>query len=80
MELVGVPGGAAACSGVWKRGASERANGLACWGFCSARARAKRGRRALPRAVHGVVAVAAVGVVLEAAGVRGSAGKAPARG
>ena len=68
VELAGVLWVAVACSGVWKRGASERANGLACWGFCSARARAKRGRRPLQQALHGGVAVAAAGTVLGSAG------------
>jgi len=36
--------------------------------MCSARALARRGRRALPGAVHGGVAVAAVEAALEAAG------------
>ena len=43
------------------------------WDMCSARALARRARQALSRAVHGGVAVAAVGVALEAAGVRGTA-------
>src|SRR6185312_10664542 len=38
------------------------------WDMCSARALARRGRRALQRPFHGGVAVAAGGVVLEAAG------------
>ena len=38
------------------------------WDMCSARALARRGRRALQRPFHGGVAVAADGVVLEAAG------------
>jgi len=46
---------------------------MGLWGSLIARARVRRGRRALPAAVHGGVAVAAAGVVLEAAGVRGTA-------
>ena len=38
------------------------------WDMCSARALARKGRRALQRPFHGGVAVAAGGVVLEAAG------------
>ena len=38
------------------------------WDMCSARALARRGRHALQRPFHGGVAVAADGVVLEAAG------------
>ena len=38
------------------------------WDMCRARALARRGRRALQRPFHGGVAVAADGVVLEAAG------------
>jgi len=38
------------------------------WDSCSVRALARRDRRALQGALHGGVAVAAVGVVLEAAG------------
>src|SRR6185503_12539473 len=38
------------------------------WDMCSARALARRGRRALQRPFHGGVAVVADGVVLEAAG------------
>src|SRR6185437_13164186 len=41
------------------------------WDSCSARALARRERRALQGALHGGVAVAAVGAVLEAAGRRG---------
>ena len=46
---------------------------MGLWGSLIARARVRRGRRALPGAVRGGIAVAAVGVVLEAAGVRGTA-------
>ena len=41
------------------------------WDSCSARALARRERRALQGTLHGGVAVAAVGAVLEAAGQRG---------
>ena len=41
------------------------------WDSCSVRALARRDRRALQGALHGDVAVAAVGEVLGAAGVRG---------
>jgi len=40
----------------------------------------RRGRQALPGAIHGGVAVAAVWMALEAARVRGTAGEAPTRG
>src|SRR6185312_10207228 len=45
------------------------------WDSCSARALARRERRALQGALHGGVAVAAVGAVLETAVARGSAGR-----
>ena len=45
------------------------------WDMCRARALARRGRRALPGAVHGGVAVAAAWAALETAGVRGTAGE-----
>ena len=41
---------------------------MGLWGSLIARVRVRRGRQALPVAVHGGVAVAAAGVVLEAAG------------
>ena len=50
------------------------------WGSFIARARVRRGRRALPGAIHSGVAMAAIWAALEAAGVRGKAGEAPARG
>ena len=55
-------------SEAWERGESKIANGIDVWGMCSARALARRGRRALPGAVHGGVAVAAAWAALEAAG------------
>ena len=72
-ELAGVPAGRRRCSAVWERGEGKRARGMGLWGSLIARAHVRRGRRALPAAVHGGVAVAAAGVVLEAAGVRGTA-------
>ena len=56
------------CSAVWERGEGKRARGMGLWGSLIARARVRRGRQALPAAVHGGVAVAAVGAALEAAG------------
>ena len=56
------------CSAVWEQGESKGASEIDSWGSCRARALARRARRALSRAVHGGVAVAAVGVALEAAG------------
>ena len=53
VELAGVRVERRRCSGVWKRGKGERALRLSCWGTCSAHARERRERRALPRAVHG---------------------------
>ena len=52
---------------------------MGLWGSLIARARVRRGRRALPAAVHGGVAVAAVGAVLEAAGRRGEGGGSSTR-
>ena len=72
-ELAGVQSGRRRCSAVWERGEGKRARGMGLWGSLIARARVRRGRRALPAAVHGGVAVAAAGVVLEAAGVSGTA-------
>ena len=46
---------------------------MSFWGSFIARARVRRGRRALPGAIHGGVAVAAAWAALEAAGVRGTA-------
>src|SRR6185437_7199309 len=60
-------------SEAWERGESKRVHEIDFWGMCSARALARRGRRALPGAVHGGVAVAAAWAALEAAGVRGTA-------
>ena len=68
VELAGVQAGRRRCSAVWERGESKRARGMGLWGSLIARARVRRGRQALPAAVHGGVAVAAVGAVLEAAG------------
>ena len=75
VELAGVQAGRRRRSAAWERGESKRARGMGLWGSLIARARVRRGRRALPAAVHGGVAVAAVGAVLEAAGARGSAGR-----
>jgi hypothetical protein len=36
----------------WEWGESKRVRGIAFWGFCSARALARRGRRPLQRACH----------------------------
>jgi len=58
-ELAGVRGGAAACSGVWEWGVSEKASGEAFWGTCSAAARENSRAEALCWPSHGGVAVAA---------------------
>ena len=55
-------------SEAWERGESKRANGIDFWGSCSAQALARRGRRALPGAVHGDGEVAAAWAALEVAG------------
>ena len=55
-------------SEAWERGESKGTHEIESWGMCSARALARRGRRALPGAVHGGVAVAAAWAALEAAG------------
>ena len=72
-ELAGVQAGRRRRSAAWERGEGKGASEIDSWGSCRARALARRARRALSRAVHGGVAVAAVGVALEAAGVRGTA-------
>ena len=68
VELAGVQVGRRRCSAVWERGESKRARGMGLWGSSIARALARRERRALQGALHGDVAVAAVGEVLGAAG------------
>ena len=68
VELAGVQAGRRRCSAVWERGESKRARGMGLWGSSIARALARRERRALQGALHGDVAVAAVGEVLGAAG------------
>ena len=72
-RLAGVQAGRRRRSVAWERGEGKGASEIDSWGSCRARALARRARRALSRAVHGGVAVAAVGVALEAAGVRGTA-------
>jgi hypothetical protein len=72
-ELAGVPAGRRRCSAVWERGESKGASEIDSWGSCSAQARERSRAGPLVRALHGGVAVAAAGVVLEAAGVRGTA-------
>ena len=67
-ELAGVRVVRRRRSVAWARGESKGASGIDSWGSCRARALARRARRALSRAVHGGVAVAAVGAALEAAG------------
>ena len=66
-------------SAAWERGKSKRACGMGLWGLSSARARARRGRRALPGAVHGGAAVAAAWAALEAAGRVARLGSSSAR-
>ena len=53
---------------------------MGLWGSFIARAHVRRGWQALPGAIHGGVAVAAVWAALEAVRVRGTAGEAPTRG
>jgi len=72
-ELVGVHAGRRRCSAAWERGKGKRARGMGLWGSFIARAHVRRGRQALPGAIHGGVAVAAVWMALEAARVRGTA-------
>ena len=67
-ELAGVPAGRRRRSAAWERGEGKGASEIDSWGSYRARALARRARRALSRAVHGGVAVAAVGAALEAAG------------
>ena len=67
-ELAGVRVVRRRRSKVWERGESKGTNEIDFWGSCSTRALARRVRRALPRAVHGGVAVAAAWAALEAAG------------
>ena len=67
-ELAGVRVVRRRCSEAWERGESKRARGMGLWGSSIARALARRERRALQGALHGDVAVAAVGEVLGAAG------------
>ena len=71
VKLVGVHGGAAACSGVWTRGESKGASEIESWDSCSAQARERARAGPLVWALHGDVAVAAAGEVLGAAGRRG---------
>ena len=78
-ELAGVQSGRRRCSAVWERGEGKRARGMGLWGSLIARARVRRGRQALPAAVHGGVAVAAVGAALEAAGRVARPGNSSAR-
>ena len=65
---------------MWEWGVSEKTSGEAFWGTCSAAAREESRAEALQQALHDGVAVAAALAALEAAGVRGTAGEAPARG
>ena len=78
-ELAGVPAGRRRCSAVWERGESKGASEIDSWGSCRAWALARRARRALSRAVHGGITVAAVGVALEAAGRVARLGSSSAR-
>ena len=78
-ELAGVQAGRRRRSGAWGRGESKRVRGFGFWGFCSARARDKEGRRALQRALHGGITVAAARAALRSAGARGTAGEGTAR-
>ena len=55
-------------SEAWEREGSKRERGIAFWGFCRARALARRVRRALLEAVHGDGEVEAAWAALEAAG------------
>ena len=69
-------------SEAWVREGSKRERENAFWGFCRARALARRVRRALPGAVHGDGEVAAAWAALEAAGrvAREEEGQREARG
>ena len=67
-KLAGVQAGRRRRSAAWERGEGKGASEIDSWGSCKVRALARRARRALSRAAHGGVAVAAVGVALEAAG------------
>ena len=67
VELAGVRVVRRRCSEAWERGESEGTHKIEFWDSCSARALARREQRALKGALHGGVAVAAVGVALEAA-------------
>ena len=67
-ELAGVRVVRRRRSEAWERGESKGTHEIESWGSCTARALARRVRRALPRAVHGGVAVAAAWAALEAAG------------
>ena len=78
-ELAGVPAGRRRCSAVWERGEGKRARGMGLWGSLIARARVRRGRRALPAAVHGGVAVAAGAGASGRGSARGTAGGGTAR-
>ena len=60
-ELAGVPAGRRRCSAVWERGERKGTNEIEFWDSCSARALARRERRALQGALHGGVTVAAAG-------------------
>ena len=55
-------------SEAWEREGSKRERGIAFWGFCRARALARRVRRALPGAVHGDGEVTATWAALETVG------------
>ena len=78
-ELAGVRVVRRRRSEAWERGKGKRARGMGFWGSFIARARVRRGRRALPGAVHGGVAVAAVEAALEAAGRVARPGNSSAR-
>ena len=67
-KLAGVQAGRRRRSAAWERGEGKGASEIDSWGSCRARALARRARRALSRADHGGVAVAAVEAALEAAG------------
>ena len=74
-ELVRAQAGRRRRSEVWEHGEGKRRRGIGRWGFCSARARDREGRRALQPALHGGIAVAAARAALRSAGARGTAGE-----
>jgi hypothetical protein len=67
-------------SEAWEQGESKGVHEIDFWGMCSARALARRGRRALQRACHRDGEVAAARTLLGSAARVARPGGAPARG